>query len=205
VENVNRNEQTHDQLAGEIEDLKEDLSNFSSDHMHYQNPSFKSAESTYEFLLNKDCKKEKLELFFNSSMIVAKSEFSQHDFYKTNVTPESNYICFVTNEEKSGEYEGRTCYGYDCLVAIGSKTTKRGYICPSMIIEKGEDGKSRDTGQRLLRILRTRCVRPQIHAVIHYVEENVIKIVKRGFMQYMNQSRYTACHLPFSYDDSVKM
>ena len=105
---------------------------------------------------------------------------------------------------KTTEITKKTYYGYDCLVAIGSKSTKRGYICPSMIVETGEDGKSRDTGQRLLRLLRTRCVRPQIHAIIYYVEENVIKCVRKGFMQYMNQSRYTVCHMPFKYDDAVK-
>jgi len=204
VENVDRDELTQDPIGGAVEDLKEELSTFSSDHMHYRNLPFKSAETTYQMLVDKDSKKENLELYFNSSLIVAKSEFSQTDFYKTNVTPETNYVCFVTNDENSGEYEGRTYYGYDCLVAIGSKSTKRGYICPSIIIETGEDGKSRDTGQRLHRLLRTRCVRPQIHAIIYYVEANVIKIVKKGFMQYMNQSRYTACHLPFKYDDAVK-
>ena len=105
VENVNRVKQNEDQIAGTVDDLKEELGLFTSDHMHYRNPLFISAEVTYQLLVDKESKKENLNLYFNSSMIVAKSEFSQNGFYKANVTPETNYVCFVTNEENYGDYE----------------------------------------------------------------------------------------------------
>lgn len=137
---LNGNE-TNNQISSEVVDLKEDLSNFSSEHMHHRNPSFESAESTFELIMNKANKKENLDLFFNSSLIVAKPEFSQNDFYQMNLAPENDSTFFITDEENCGEYEGRQYYGYDCLVAFASKSTGHGYICPSMIIETDKNGK----------------------------------------------------------------
>jgi len=180
-----------------MEGLKEELNDFSVEHLHYRNPLIQSAAAAFDLIMNKASRRENLEIFFNSSTIIARLEFSPdgHD---------GNTICYMTNEENCGEYEGRTYYGYDCLVAIASKSTGRGYLCPSMIVETLEDGRRQDTGQRLLRLLRTRCAKPEIHAIVYFINENEIKIIRNGFMTDMNKSKYTICHLPFKYDDSVK-
>lgn len=181
------------------------MNNFDVEHLHYQNPKLHSAVSTYEFIADLAAKNENLIMFFNSSAIVAKHEFCLNSYDDKSKNLDTNNIYYVTDQDNCGDYEGRTYYGYDCLVAIASKSTRRGYICPSMIIETDGDGRARrDTGQRLLRLLRTRCARPQIHAIIYFVAENVIKLVKTGFMQCMNKSRYTLCHLPFNYDDGLR-
>ena len=160
----------------EVDGLTDELKDFSVEHLHYQNTLIQSGAAAFDLIMNKAIKNETLELHFNSSTIKAKLEFNPEK-------NDSNTIVYVANEENCGEYEGRVYYGYDVLVAIAFKSTGRGYFCPSMIIETLDDGKRRDTGQRLLRLLRTRCVKPEIHAIIYFSKENEIRMIKKGLLQ----------------------
>lgn len=177
----------------------ENLEDFEKGHSHYQNPWVDSSSSLFTLLSDKATKKEALRINFNSSLIIANEESNIHGFEN-----DKNFFHFLANSENSGDYEHRTYYGYDCLVGYASKYTKRGYVCPSMIVEI-KDGKRVDTGQRLLRLLRTRCVSPEIHGIIYDTLNNTVFIVKGTFLASMHKKlRYTICHLPFKYDEAMK-
>lgn len=183
-----------------LEIYLENLDAFPQDHCHYKNIAIESTFSLYNILADKATKKESLEIYFNSALIVANEESAIHGY-----GTDKNYFYFLANPANSGDYESRIYYGYDCLVGYASKNSKRGYICPSMIIELREDGKRVDTGQRLLRLLRTRCVNPEIHAIIYDTHADSIYLIKKSFLASMTKkNRYTLCNLPFRYDDAIK-
>jgi len=174
---------------------------FAQDHSHYLNPIVDSTNLLYNILADRASRNEALHINFNLSLKIANEESTMNGYG-------NDKHCFhfwLINAENYGEYEHRLYYGYDCLVAIAIKNCKRGYICPSMIIEITEDGRRVDTGQRLLRLLRTRCVRPEIHAIIYDIHQNSVFFVKKMFLSTLHKkSRYTICHLPFKYDTVIK-
>ena len=178
----------------------ENLDSFAKDHPHYQNPCVDSSLTLYNIFADKAAKKESLQINFNSSRIIANELSSVNEYGE-----DKHYFQFMAKPENSGDYEHRIYYGYDCLVGFASKSTRRGYVCPSMIIEI-KDGKRVDTGQILLRLLRTRCASPEIHGIIYDTIADVVLIAKgASFLTSLHKkSRYTICHLPFKYDEAMK-
>ena len=179
----------------------EDVSKFGVDHPHNNNKIvFKSSLDTYLFLDGlARVVGSTHDVYFNNGISVMRKELMDTQWSKS----KSGLFSFECVPGSHGDFESETYYGYDVFMGYSSKSTKRGYICPSVIVHLDANGISTDTGSRLLRILRTRCSKPEIHALVYSVVTDKVEVVKKCFLQDM-MFKYTVWHLPFEYDATIK-
>jgi len=181
----------------EIE-MKEDINALGLNHPHMLNrPIFRSANDTYDFLseLRDDGRVHKV--FFNNQELNMRVMQDVNPSYVSKA-----FAC--TGDADIDALENRIYYGYDILMGVISGSRgKKGYVCPSVIVHVNNDGKHEDTGRRLIRLLKTLCVKPQLHALIYSLTTEKIEMVKPNFVMAMGND-YTAWHIPFEYDDTIK-
>ena len=172
---------------------------FESNHPHYSNPMFTSSEDVYNYLHGVHLNKSTVEIQFTAHLNPITFE---EDAYKKGDRANSN-LYFTAVKHKEGNFENREYYSYINLVGFASKYNKRGYMCPSIIFEIDTNGKYIDTGERLVRLWRTRCPTTETWALIYKIGDDKVYLVKKGFFTAM-KNRFTAIHLPFDYDKIIK-
>ena len=171
---------------------------FDENHPHYKNEIFKSSTDVYNYLSALQASKNVAKMYFNSC---SEPIIMEEDAYKKS----DSALCsayFTAVKDKEGDYEKRVYYSYVNLVGFVSKITKKGFLCPSIIVETDMNGQLIDTGERVIRLWRTRCVTAEVWGLIYRISDEKFFLVKQ-FVRSM-RNRFTAIHLPFEYDKTIK-
>jgi len=165
---------------------------FEKNHPHYKNQEFKSSKDVQNYLLQPGQKT----IYFNNhdNPMIIEAEVKE-DHRKRNF----NFICCP---EKHGEYEGRPYYSYVNLAGHISTGKGLGFLSPSVIVEEGAGGALFDTGFRMIRMWKTRCISAEVWALIFNCKQENFFIVKH-LLQFM-ENRFTAIHLPYEYTERIK-
>lgn len=159
-------------------------------------PVFTSAEDTFNFLYG-----------FNSERVHTFNFNGEQTSFRLEKRMEiqTNGIrVFECVPGKQGSFDSREYYGYDSMVGYMSRQTRRGYICPSIVVRVDSDGIHKDTGIRMLCFLRTRCNRPRYDAIAYSLVTEKVEKIAKVFSNHLSGNLYTAWHKPFDYNNVIK-
>jgi len=183
--------------------IMEDVKLFDEKHPHYGNgPVFTSSNDTHHFLVSMISKQgieaNSTHAFnFNGKEIFFTQEKSEG--HRSNGT-----FAFECVKGKFGYFDDRIYYGYDKLIGYTSNFTKKGYICPSMVVQIEANGEHRDSGLRILAIMRTRCSAPVYHALVYSAITEKFELLRHFINRFNRGNMYTVWHVPFTYDGAIQ-